>query len=380
MSRVLVTGLRAPTALELVRQLHTSGYEIYAADSVKYPYGSVSNAVKKYFVMPQPALDTQGYIDKLIDIIKQHDIKHLIPSFEEVFYISFHKDKLSKHTHVFCDEFSKLRSYYNTATLFKNFESDLIRVPNYHLLTSREKLNDFKIFSECFVFKPVYSHPDSCTLHAPDYQKLKTLKIDENNPWIARQMLDGREYCSYSVCFNGNVQLHSCYRTLYSSGVANGFYYQPFDDDRIFKFVEEFVDRHTFTGQIGFNFLVSPYNEIHILEANPRTTAGIHLLKNPPWDKVLENQISIVHDQMTGAKMLANHVLGFGLRNCFSVDLKELSRFFFKAKDVVWRPQDKTPKWYQPISAAEQLGNRCKRRFSFNKSAKFDIEWNGDPL
>ena len=86
--RVLITGSRSYAALEMARHFKGAGWEVYAADCVRFPVCRGSRAVTQSFLLPSPRQDLRGFVDGLIRIIKQYRIDLLMPSSEEIFYIA----------------------------------------------------------------------------------------------------------------------------------------------------------------------------------------------------------------------------------------------------------------------------------------------------
>src|SRR5690606_2011320 len=67
-------------------------------------------------------------------------------------------------------------------------------------------------------------------------------------------------------------------RPLYRAGNAQGagVLVEPVVDDTIRHFVEGFVSRTQWTGQISFDFRRDAEGRLHVLECNPRATTGVH--------------------------------------------------------------------------------------------------------
>ena len=94
MAKFLITGARAPVALELARNLSKDGHTVYIADSLRFPLARCSNFVKKIFRIAAPRLSLSQFKNDLQKIIKDYNIDLLIPTCEEVFYISAIKSSL----------------------------------------------------------------------------------------------------------------------------------------------------------------------------------------------------------------------------------------------------------------------------------------------
>ena len=92
--RVLITGARAPVALDLIRRFHRHGYQVFACDCNRAALGYFSNRVKKSFRVPSPRDSAARFIDALQKITTQHEIELIIPTCEEVFILPRRKINL----------------------------------------------------------------------------------------------------------------------------------------------------------------------------------------------------------------------------------------------------------------------------------------------
>ena len=108
--RVLITSSRMPFALGMVRQLADAGHEVYAADDyapgagqpleVRWPATSSTR---------RRASETEAFIDELERIVDEHEIDVVVPAFEEVFFLSTQRDRLSRSTTIFGAQFQAAR-------------------------------------------------------------------------------------------------------------------------------------------------------------------------------------------------------------------------------------------------------------------------------
>ena len=95
--KVLITSSRMPFALGMVRQLaRRPGTRCYAADDYKQAPGSHSKYLAGHFVYPSAAAETEAFIDELERIIAENEIDVVVPAFEEAFFISTQRERLSK--------------------------------------------------------------------------------------------------------------------------------------------------------------------------------------------------------------------------------------------------------------------------------------------
>ena len=83
--KILLTSVRLPHALGVIRALGRAGHEVYATDTFRTSPGLNSKYVKQAFITESPVFETLRFIEQLEEIIKEHKIDMLLPCFEEVF-------------------------------------------------------------------------------------------------------------------------------------------------------------------------------------------------------------------------------------------------------------------------------------------------------
>jgi len=106
MARLLITGARAPVALELARNFNQFGHYVIMTDSLTYPLARNTNAVDCFYVIPSPRDNIEEFKYTLINILQQEKIEYLIPTCEEVFYLAFIKNDITPICRILCPDFS----------------------------------------------------------------------------------------------------------------------------------------------------------------------------------------------------------------------------------------------------------------------------------
>src|SRR5690554_2425064 len=124
MKRILLTGGRAPATLELARLLSNAGHDVYIAESMRYNLTQYSKHIKKSFVIPPPRTNHEGFIVQLIEIIQQEHIDVLIPTCEEVFYISKSLTQLRMYCDVFTSPIDVMKTLHSKWYFIKLLQSE----------------------------------------------------------------------------------------------------------------------------------------------------------------------------------------------------------------------------------------------------------------
>jgi len=304
----------------------------------------------------------------------------IIPTCEEVFFMSRHKERLEKHCVVFCDDFQKLRLLHNKYAFLEAAKDCGVLIPETDLIDSRQALHGLT-HTEQKVFKPVFSRFASHTLIRPEKTALQSITLSKEFPWVAQAYIPGTEYCTYSIAVNGRLQAHSCYQPKYRAGIGSGIYFIPALRVDIREFVDNFVKKHHYTGQIGFDFIITEQNELYVLECNPRATSGNHCLPDSrEWEQIIVGNRQTPLTSESRHKMVSLAMMTFGLKYLRQVFWLTLLKDFYKAHDPVWNRHDRAPSFYQCISLMEIIIKAMKQRVSLKEAATADIEWNGEPL
>ena len=126
----------------------------------------------------------------------------------------------------------------------------------------------------------------------------------------------GRELCSYSIAVNGELRAHAAYEPGYRLARSSSYYFDPVAEPRIESFVERFVRKTAFTGQISFDWIRGADGRLSVIECNPRAISGLHMFeRTAPLPQAiiggpLASRISPVNPQ---ARMIGIFMLTAGL-------------------------------------------------------------------
>jgi predicted ATP-grasp superfamily ATP-dependent carboligase len=278
---ILLTGGRAPAALELARAFHGAGHTVFMAESLRGHLSQPSAAIKANFVVPAPRQEQDAFIIALKKIIEQNQINLLIPTCEEIFHVAMRREELP--CVVFTESINKLDQLHNKWKFIVNAADYGLSVPETVLITTQDAL--FHAYSNWreLVLKPTYSRFASRTLMLPPLREASsTLTFHSSAPWVAQGYIKGTEICTYSICRNGHITAHTAYPSTFTAGLGATIVFQHINHPAIFQWVKTFVAKNNFTGQIAFDFIQTPDGKIYALECNPRATSGVHLLASHP--------------------------------------------------------------------------------------------------
>ena len=402
--RILITGARAPVALDLARRLHRAGHEVFTGDSQRFALTGRSRSVKRNCWLPRPVDSISKYIAGVRSAVEHHQIDLLIPTCEEIFYLSRFADELG--CRLFADSFDKLARMHNKFLFAQSAGNEFAAVPETHLLESSADIDPFLNSSEDWVFKPVFSRFAARTLIGPApnvlwhsvpqmFQKTpshvpgssaSTDGTGLQNSWIAQRRIVGREYSTWSVARDGTLLAHACYWSKYRAGQGAGIYFLPVRHERIEAFVRTFVRQHQFTGQIGFDLMESHTGQVFAIEANPRATSGLVLFgdRDPLVELIVDpvpSNPDVLRPGDSSPRMVEIAMPLWGLADAFRRGLlRDFPSDFLKARWLVTSLRDPLPALLLPISLAELMSISLWRKVSLIEATTWDFEWNGGAM
>ncbi|WP_439148039.1 hypothetical protein [Vibrio sp.] len=390
MKSFLITGARAPVALEIARNLKFHEHKVIMADSIRYPLAKNSYCVDAFYVLPSPKDGIEGYLEALIEIILIRKIQYLIPTCEEVFYISSIRESLAHYCQVICPEFSlikKLHSKYEILTACEGFP---IRLPNTTLINDMALIDDTiqvnnhkKLQSSqlknCIV-KREFCRFGTDVLLQPSINSVHRMQTKASGRLLLQEKILGTEYCTYAIAISGKVYAQTIYQPAHRVKVAAGIYFKPVEDIRVSTFVEQFCLKHQYTGQIGFDVIVNE-NGVHLIECNPRATSGVHLLSEVNLAEAFIAKCYQEQEKLPKPRMLAFAMLGVSLPLALkNRQYRNWLNDFKQASDVISCTYDNSSVLHLICSITELCFIAVKHNVSIRAASTQDIEWDGEDI
>jgi predicted ATP-grasp superfamily ATP-dependent carboligase len=382
MANILLTGGRAPAALDLARAFHKTGHTVFMAESARGHLSEPSRALKANFHVPPPRQQTGAFLQALKKIIIQNKIDLFIPTCEEVFYVAMGRDQLP--CKVFAESIEKLQILHNKWSFALQASNMGLPVPETFLVGNSDELLLAFAQWEKLIFKPVYSRFASRTLIGPTIgQALNAVTFNSAAQWIAQELIEGSLICTYSVAQRGRLTAHTAYRSNYTAGRGATIVFQHISHQDTFDWVQRFVAAVGFTGQIAFDFIETPQGEVLALECNPRATSGVHLLSSHPdfVDAFLDDSMPCLTPSRNDSAMLSTGMLVYGLGAALKKhEFGSWLAAFFSSHDVIFDVIDPLPFLLQWRSILTHLKLGRITGLSLLAVSTFDIEWNGEKI
>lgn len=359
MSSILLTGARAPVTLELCRAFAQQGHQVYLADMNLLPIARWSRFVEQYLRIPAPVQEFTAFKQALKDLLERYQIEHLIPTCEEAFYVSKIKDELP--CKVWTNDFELMVELHHKQR-FLGLAKNFFQIP---ATLSCTQFKDWKN-AEAYVFKPVFSRFASQVIIGQPESKCQAPR-QKPQDWIAQERLIGQEICVYSIWRQGQIGGFAAYRPMQRAGKGASVYFESFFRQDIFEAVKKFGEHYQIEGQLSFDLMLCR-DKVYVLECNPRSTSGAHLLGEDLAACFLSDQQVVLRSAKTKAIKLA--WLLNRPKSIFSKD-------FSKLEDVIWEPQDPWPFFLQGLSVLELLYLAIRHWQNVLAVSTRDIEFNG---
>lgn len=381
---ILITGSRAPVALDLARRFALVGHNVWMGDSLRHTLGSYSRFIQSNILLPRPVASPRDYRASIMRTVAELKIDRIIPTCEEIF---FYDDAWSSNELALRATGATLEQIHNKFSFSKIVEQNAafdVSAPETHLLATQQDKEAFGMRTQDWVFKPVYSRFASQTLIGPCRSEFveKVMPVP-SYPWIAQRRIHGTEYSTYAVAQAGELKAFCCYHSIYKAGKGSGIYFVPHEDDRIERFVSHLVGHLRFTGQLGLDLIQDNRGSIWILEGNPRATSGVHLFD--ATDNLVSALLNTSPELVT-SKISRPVSLGFAMpiwglmHACKSGRLSRFLGDWLRSKDAVFAWHDLGPSFAVGPALIELLSICIRERRTLAEASTYDIEWNGESL
>lgn len=358
---ILITGGRSFVALDLARGFDKNNDIVYVADSIPYYITQFSNAITKHFNIPSPAFEFSKFQDTIVNIVKDFKIDIIIPTCEEVFYISKMLDILTKlKCRVITSDFDtliKLHDKYIFSTISP-------KSPKSYLIKTKEDLSKFDI-NNTMVLKPVFSR-FGCNVHiGTDFSSIDL----KDKSWVLQDFITGTKICTYGYAINGELRFQICYENLSNQTKASTVFY-PYQNEKLNSIVRDFLKKLNYTGNISFDIIKSN-EDYFFIECNPRVTSGIHNLMSNNFDTLFHSDINSNNDLILQKKKLFFATILY--------QPKQIITSLF-VPDIIFSIKDIKPFLAQNICLFSMINTAYKNKIPLIESTTFDIEYNGGDI
>ncbi|MEO1591833.1 MAG: ATP-grasp domain-containing protein [Cyanobacteria bacterium J06632_22] len=383
---ILLTGSRAPVTLELARQFARIGHRVLVADSLPYDLCASSRAVQQRFTVPTPRHNTTAFIAALRHIIQTEQVDWLIPTCEEVFYISAGRDWLTPYCQVFVEPLAKLKPLHNKWLFIQKIQALGLAVPQTWQVASRAALIAILASNipERLVIKPVYSRfATQVRFLEKSASVLPSIDLSPANPWVLQAFIPGTHYCLYGIAHDGKLTAFAAYPTLFTAGQGACIYFKAIDAPHLLSWMQTIVAAEQFTGQIAFDVIETEDGTIYPLECNPRAISAVHLFE--PSDRLdqaffgsIDSLIRPVADRQVAVRFA---MVLYGLPHAVMTGrLGQWVQAMGRARGAILQWRDPLPGLFLPRMLGRLAYQSLQQRQSLQTVSTQDIEWDGTAI
>ncbi len=377
---ILITSGRSPITLDMARKFSAAGHKVFVTETSRFHLCTFSNSVEKTFVVPSPRFKPISFIEALLDIVESEKIDFLIPNWEEILNISLNLERFPKSCEIFCSSFELIHTLHNKSLFIERLKSLGLKTPKTVLVRNQEDLESLS-FGTPYVLKPCYSRASQKIRKISPPQLPLDLDFEPHNPWVAQEWLEGEKFCTYTICHKGEINAHGIYPVEYAIDGNSCVTFKSIEHEGIYRWISFFVKSQNFTGQVGFDFIVTKDGSIYAIECNPRSTSGAHLFaKEDHIDKAFLNTTKEpIFPPLGQSKQLAAGMLMYGWKTLppktsgFSYLWKLIT-----SKDVIFELKDLAPFLSQPFLGIKYMLASKKSQNTMHSTFYGDLDWNGE--
>lgn len=379
--RILLTGARSYVTLDLARQLKAAGCEIFVVETTPVHVCRFSSTVTKSFTVPSPRFNRFSFITELVRIVKENQIDMLIPTWEEIFYISKSLDQFPKECTVFCESFDKLEILHNKWKFIDLLQSLGFACPKTQILVDAEELKTIP-FDHPYILKACYCRASQQVHIVVPPNEPPAVPIKPHNPWIAQELLQGKKFCTYSIMQNGEVKATSTYPVEYAIDGNSCLTFKPIVHPEINEWISKLAKALNFTGQAGFDFIQTADGTLYAIECNPRATSGAHLFtpENQLAQAFFNENNTMIVPTATSRKEIAVGMLMYGWKKqpSFKVTWLGFLKTLFTSQDVIFSWKDPLPFILTPFISLLYWRTSKLLQKPLPAMFTYDLEWNNE--
>lgn len=389
--RILATTSRMPFAVDEIHKLGVSGYDVTASDTFRAAPGSHSRFVRRHVEVPAPTQHTEEFVAAIIAIIERYEIDWVLPMFEDVFYLAAHRERLRAARpgiELFFPSFDTLAAVHDKVSF-----ADLCRrlglpVAESITATSEDELRAAVGRWDSWFARAAYGRGglDVITNAGPlaGESSLDEIHPTQQDPWLVQEYLTGVDRCSWSVVHHGEVVLHSCYEHPLAIDDRGGIVFESVDSPESLETAQRVARELNWHGQLSFDYLVTDDGVHHMVECNPRPTAGCTVATDDEFVTALFDPQGLVVVPAGRKKAIKAAVARDVVKHPGHLhDDMDAAR---GAGGVYVQRDDALPLLYAALSLQhvlhyrKQLGIDRHKRQDLMAAQFFDVSWDGSPI
>jgi len=381
--RVLVTSARMPFALAVMRRLSEAGHEVFSSDTYDAAPGNHSRYVTAHAVTASPRAETERFVEQVAGFCEQHGVDVIVPTWEEAFYLSTHRDRLEQVARLYTPPFETLARVHDKHSFERLVEELGIRAPEGVTVRSDEELRTALERWPRWFGRGVYSRGGVTLLTntgpLAGHVKPEDVHPTPDAPWLVQEFVDGPMVCTYSTLHGGRVTAHCTYRGPRQYHHSTAVQFESVDGSESLEAVRKLGEGLGYTGQMSLDFVGSD-DGLVIIECNPRTTDGVLLMEGGELAGALldpEQELAMVPPARITQLDLA--VIGA----MFSDGLRDVpgsihDLLHIPGADRGWH--DELPNLYSFLAFCHHERLSLREHQKLQVAMYEDVSWDGEPI
>lgn len=278
MPDVLITGARAPAALDIARSFKAAGWTVHFADS-RPGVMALWSGLGRVHRYASPALRPDAFRRDLVRLLDGVRPDLIVPVCEEVFHLAQAFETNPTQGRLFAPPTETLDRLHSKFRFVELCQALGLPVPATRRVTRPDQLLALAPEAEGLVFKPEYSRFGVEALIGPSAEALAAITPSAARPWVAQERIRGREVCFYSVAVQGRATAFSAYGAPWRMPDGVGYAFAPLSEAEAGGLLDmaERLATVVETGQFACDVMMDAEGRPWLLECNPRATSGAHL-------------------------------------------------------------------------------------------------------
>lgn len=283
---VLLTLGRLPVALELARAFAAHGCRVWVAEPYRWPIVRVSRCVARTVRVPSPRHDPDAWRHAILSLVAREDIEHVQPVSEETAHVVALRAALPAEVTIGAPDletYTRLHDKWRFAAAARAHGFDVPAIER----------GDQAVACDARVVKP---------RHGCSGRGVRYLAADESlaaefarDDMVVQARVDGAPRCTLSIARAGRLHETVAYRPLLEYGSVAVRFERIQAPSRVVEAIGRLVAAHDYTGLLAFDFIEGRVDDGRgstdyrwwVIECNPRSTSGLHLIDAADWTRLL---------------------------------------------------------------------------------------------
>jgi predicted ATP-grasp superfamily ATP-dependent carboligase len=263
---------------------------VLAADNLPFTACSAPGTADGYVRLPRLRSDHRRWIEALIACCRERRVDFLLPVFEETHLIAEYNELIEAACpgiRVFAAEAAVIALLRDKRRLAKLCRDVGVKAPGWvGLPAGIHPLSPvLSSWSNGCVLKPATGYAgEGVILHPKPQQVREALFAHPGWQWMLQEFIPGETICLHAVAHEGTIHGMVLYRMQAAfgpgerRGVGFACVFEPIEDAVASEAATRIISATRYSGHIGFD-MIRHGGEVYCVDANPRATAGLHLLE-----------------------------------------------------------------------------------------------------